>query len=175
MSWDSWRVNERLIRVPDELPNPPAELAFMNCKWTIVEISEKNWNRIDKPNSVVYGETTNVVFRIIKENGQYYYSYMYFTQCYGNYCKYFQDFDSNGNEKDLFVDYVSGTPDFTEAPGIRLMAAVCRLFRSEMLSPTDKYEYCSDVKRFAKDWARHVVLFDCPDLLEALFRMLICI
>ena len=171
--WKSWRVDERLIRVPDEetlMPSPHN----ISRLYYIIEISEKNWNRMEKPFSANRYENTNVVFRIFQENGQYYYAYMYLHGDgdyigQGDRCAYYQNFDTSGNEKNLHVNYVTSNPG-REEPAVKLMAAVCRLVRPDMLTPSDKYHYCCDVKRYAKEGAWCVVMFDCPDLMEALFR-----
>lgn len=179
-SISQWKVDEKLISIPKNAVTLPDNTYFIRLDYSVVEIPKSIWDSddIDKkymkdPKDIPdYQKSADIVFKVIFPDDTYYYAYLSYQECYGEYNYYRQTpddekyYNDNNIEQELLRRY---NTDFNQK--VKVMARLCRIATPYKLDEELYIKFVSYVKKYAFKVIEFIAGFDCPELLETLYRI----
>lgn len=171
----TWDDNSRVkkIVIPSGVNKIDTESNFAGLFDCIVEISEELWKselfqkQVYKSHDIK-SNSTLIIFKIMRKDGGYHFSYFDYQDNFGEMIDYSQGF---GSQYDEYIDdELLRVWDKDVNVVSRIMVRLCRIATPYMLSDEHKKKFITYLKRTYMNGIESIAEFDCPELLNCLFQ-----
>ena len=171
----TWDDNSRVkkIVIPSGVNKIDTESNFAGLFDCIVEISEELWKselfqkQVYKSHDIK-SNSTLIIFKIMRKDGGYHFSYFDYQDNFGEMIDYSQGF---GSQYDEYIDDELLRQWNTDLNvGSKVMVRLCRIATPYMLSDEHKKKFITYLKRMYMNGIESIAEFDCPELLNCLFQ-----